>query len=85
MSVVTTVTKLLDDYGIGYTVKEHQNPAFSCEEVAHERDMKLSQILKCMVGKDGNDNICVMLIPGNKTLKIKKLGKVAGGEKIKLI
>jgi Cys-tRNA(Pro) deacylase len=85
MKVVTTVAKLLDDCEIGYTVKEHQNPAFSCEDVARERKMQLSQILKCMVGKDSNDNICVMLIPGDKTLEIKKVRQAAGGEKIKLI
>jgi len=78
------VAKVLDDFGIEYIIKEHPDPAFTCEEVAHERDIRLSQVLKCMVGKDARDNVYVMLIPGDKLLKIQKVRNLSGGIKINL-
>jgi len=82
--VETDVTKILDEFGIKYVIKEHQNPAFACEDVARERNVRLAQVLKCMVGKDINKNVYIMLIPGDKILKIKKLRHITGGIKIDL-
>jgi len=84
MIVETAVTKILDNLGIQYVIKEHQNPVFACEDVARERNVRLTQVLKCMVGKDTEENVYVMLIPGDKTLKIRKLRHITGGTRIKL-
>ena len=81
----TIVKQTLDQKGITYTFKKHQNDAFTCEDVSKERNIPLSQILKCMVGKDTSGITYAMLIPGNKTLKIRKLRHLAGGIKIDLI
>jgi len=81
----TSITKTLDDYGIEYTLREHQNPVFTCEDAARERKVRITQILKCMVGKDTDSNIHVMLLPGNKILKIRKLRQITGGKRIELV
>jgi Cys-tRNA(Pro)/Cys-tRNA(Cys) deacylase len=52
---------------------------------AKERNCKLSQIIKTMVGKDDEGNYHVCLLPGDKTLKLKKVRKEAGGKKINLM
>jgi Cys-tRNA(Pro) deacylase len=81
----TIVTQTFDNFGINYVIKKHQNEVFTCEDAARERGVALSQILKCMVGKDTAGIIHVMLIPGDKTLKIKKVRSIAGSIKIDLI
>ena len=81
----TDVTRMLNDAGIPYTPKPHAKPVYTCEDAARERGVRVSQIVKCMVGKDPKGEIHVMLIPGDKTLKIKKARQLAGGIRIELI
>lgn len=81
----TQVTKILDQKGINYKVKQHQNEDLTCELAAKERRCRISQIVKTMVGKDEQGNYHICLIPGNKKLKIKKVRKEAGGIKINLV
>ena len=81
----TYVTQILDAYGVKYAINEHHNDAHTCEEAARERGISLSDILKCMIGRDTVGRIYVMLIPGDKMLKIKKLRNLVGGIKINLI
>jgi len=78
--------RVLDDFGIKYIIKKNKyGEAYTCEEVARERNVRLSQVLKCMVGKDIDENVYVMLIPGDKTLKTKKVQKLTGVKKIFLV
>jgi len=81
----TNVTKVLDEKGIKYSINEHKNEALTCELAAKERNCKVSQIVKTMVGKDEKGNYHVCLIPGDKILKLKKVRKEAGGIKIDLV
>jgi prolyl-tRNA editing enzyme YbaK/EbsC (Cys-tRNA(Pro) deacylase) len=47
-----SICQILDDFGVDYIVRKNQgNEAFACEDVARERSVALSQVLKCMVGK----------------------------------
>lgn len=71
--IKTEITDFLDKKWISYKIKEHKEPAFTCEKAAEQRGVKLSQIVKCMVWQDQENNLYVMLIPWNATLKIKKL------------
>ena len=74
----TSVTQFLDSVGLNYQVTPHQNEAFSCEDVARERGLRLSQIVKCLVGSDPEGGVHVMLIPGDKILKLKRVRQLAG-------
>ena len=81
----TLVTKKLDEHSISYELKPHENEALTCELAAKERNCKISQIVKTMVGKDEKGNYHVCLIPGDKVLKIKKVRQQAGGIKVDLV
>lgn len=81
----TDVTKILTDRKIDFTIKKHQKEVFTCEDAARERNVRVSQIVKTMVGKDEKGNYHVCLIPGDKILKLKKVRKEAGGIKIDLV
>jgi Cys-tRNA(Pro) deacylase len=83
--MITITTKILDNCGIAYTLKRHVCDALTCAEVAHERGLRLSQVLKCMVGKDNFGKIYIMMIPGNKTLKMKKMRRIVGNGRLDLI
>ncbi len=71
----TTVTEYLDSQGISYKLKQHKNPALTCETAATERGVRVSQIVKCMIGETDSDSIVVMLLPGDRTLKSSKARK----------
>ena len=81
----TSVTQFLDSVGISYEIKPHKRKVYTCEDAARERGVRLSQIVKCMIGRDQAGNISVMLIPGDKILKLKKVRQVAGGIRIDLV
>lgn len=81
----TTVTEFLDERGVSFKLKPHNAPVYTSEDAAKERGVRLSQIVKCMVGEDQKGHLHVMLIPGDKILKIKKVRALAGGIKIDLI
>jgi len=81
----TDVTSFLESANINYKVKPHKTDVFTCEDAARERNVRLSQIVKCMIGKDVKGNLHVMLIPGDRTLKIKLVRALAGSIKITLV
>lgn len=81
----TVVTQFLNERGIIYRIKPHPNPVFTSEDAAKERGVRLSQIVKCMVGADPKGRLFVMMIPGDKILKIKRVRSLAGGIRIDLV
>jgi prolyl-tRNA editing enzyme YbaK/EbsC (Cys-tRNA(Pro) deacylase) len=83
--VKTSVTEFLDAAGVQYEVKPHRAPVYTCEEAARERGVRLSQIVKCMIGRDPKGQLHVMLLPGDKTLKLKRVRQTAGGARVELI
>lgn len=79
------VTSYLDHAGVQYVVKSHSAPALTCETAAEQRGVRVSQIVKCMIGRDDKGGIYVMLLPGDKTLKLKKVRHHLGGKPINLV
>lgn len=79
------VAKYLNARNVRFVTKPHKAHVFTCEDAARERGVRLSQIVKCMVGRDEGGGLHVMLIPGDRTLKVKKVRKVAGGLRIELL
>jgi len=81
----TEVTKYLDNHSVSYEVKLHKKPAFTCASAAEQRNVRLSQIVKCMVGRDNKGALYVMLIPGDRVLKLRKVRSHLGGKPVQLI
>ncbi len=81
----TSVTTFLDRAAVPYEVKPHSAEAYTCEDAARERCVRLSQIVKTMVGADSYDAIHIMLIPGDRKLDLKRVRQIAGGVRIALV
>ncbi|MEA2007242.1 MAG: hypothetical protein U9O20_03740 [Patescibacteria group bacterium] len=48
----TQVTKTLDQNGVQYKIKQHQDEVLTCELDAKERGCRIFRIVKTMVGKE---------------------------------
>lgn len=81
----TAVTEMLDASGVEYVIKPHAEPALTAETAAHERGVRVSQIVKCMVGQTDADSFVVMLIPGDKKLKSSKARKYLRASALELV
>jgi Cys-tRNA(Pro) deacylase len=81
----TPVTAQLDELGVDYTVKPHTQPALTAESAAAERGVRLSQIVKCMLGQTESSEVVAMLIPGDRRLKISRARKHLGASSLELI
>lgn len=81
----TTVTQFLAERSIPYRLNRHPTAAFSCRDVARERKLRLSQIVKCMVAADFRNGLHILLIPGDRMLKLKRVRALAGGARIQLL
>jgi prolyl-tRNA editing enzyme YbaK/EbsC (Cys-tRNA(Pro) deacylase) len=81
----TSVTQFLDSVQAAYTLKPHQTPVYTCEDAARERGLRVSQVVKCMVGQDQQSYLHIMLLPGDKILKLKRVRQLAGSLPIHLL
>src|SRR5688500_13226080 len=81
----TAVTEYLESQGVSYTVKQHKNPALTSETAATERGVRLSQIVKCMIGETETNALVVMLLPGDRTLKSSKARKWLRASSLSLV
>jgi Cys-tRNA(Pro) deacylase len=79
------VTGFLDSAGVSYRIRPHSKKVYTCEDAARERGVRLSQVVKCLVGRDPKGDLHIMLIPGDKRLKLRRARQVAGGIKIELV
>jgi prolyl-tRNA editing enzyme YbaK/EbsC (Cys-tRNA(Pro) deacylase) len=75
----------LDELGVPYTLKPHEKPALTCETAAEERGVRVSQIVKCMVGTTDAGDLVVMLLPGDRTLKSSRARKHLGAASLELV
>jgi prolyl-tRNA editing enzyme YbaK/EbsC (Cys-tRNA(Pro) deacylase) len=80
-----SVEEFLGLAGISHRTRPHSRNVYTCEEAASERGVRLSQVVKCLVGRDPNGDLHIMLIPGDKRLKLKRARQAAGGIRIELV
>ena len=72
------VTKPLNDAGVQFTIKPHEQVAFTATDAAEHRGVRVSQIVKCLVARSEQGELCAALLPGDRTLKLRKVRKVIG-------
>jgi Cys-tRNA(Pro)/Cys-tRNA(Cys) deacylase len=72
------VTRPLDEAGVQFTIKPHEEIALTSSDAAEHRGVRVSQIVKCMVARSEQGDLCVALLPGDRTLKLRKVRKVVG-------
>lgn len=83
MAIKTLVTHELDALGISYNIRPHSAPAFTAEQAARERGVRLSQIAKAMVVKVG-DGLVLAVVPGNRRLSLRRLARSLGHKSARL-
>lgn len=86
MSVVkTAVTNYLHERKVRNVVKPHREAALTAEAAARERGVRVSQVVKCMIGETDSGQLVAILIPGDKRLKSSKARKWVGASTLKLV
>jgi Cys-tRNA(Pro)/Cys-tRNA(Cys) deacylase len=75
----------LSDGGVSFVMKPHTEEALTAETAAEQRGVRVSQIVKCMIARSEQGELVVLLIPGDKTLKLKKVRKFVGGSPLALV
>jgi Cys-tRNA(Pro)/Cys-tRNA(Cys) deacylase len=72
------VTGPLREAGIQFKIKPHAEVAHTSAVAAEHRGIRISQIVKCMVARSEQGDLCVALLPGDRKLKLRKVRKVIG-------
>jgi len=81
----TNAMRILEKEGIDFIVKRHSRSVFTSAEAAHERGVKLSQIVKSMVVLTLEGENIIVLISGDRELDLNKMGKLTGTKKMALV
>lgn len=79
------VTRPLREAGIDFVMKPHEEVALRADTAAEQRGIRLSQIVKCMVACTDAGELVILLIPGDRTLKLRKVRKFMGGAPLALM
>lgn len=87
MPAKTNATRLLDQLGIHYELREYEvDPEdLAAETVAAKIGMLAEQVLKTLVARGDRNGIYLAVIPGNQELDLKALAAAAGERKIQLV
>ncbi len=75
----------LREAGVPFVIKPHAEEAFTSAHAAEQRGIRISQIVKCMVAQSERGQLVVLLIPGDKTLKLRKVRKLVDGSPLALV
>jgi prolyl-tRNA editing enzyme YbaK/EbsC (Cys-tRNA(Pro) deacylase) len=75
----------LNSQGASCTLKPHERPALTCELAAEERGVRLSQIVKCMIGETDQGELVALLLPGDRKLKSSKARKWLNAKSLQLV
>ncbi len=80
------IKKFLDVHSVKYEMIEHE-PVYTSDQAAAVRNFDLRTGVKSLVfkiTKNGNHDIVLVLVPGDRKLDYKKLTEITGAENIKL-
>ena len=80
----TPVTQALDAAGVLYELRPHSKAVFTVEEAAHERRVRVAQIVKVMIVRLEGSRLVAALVPGDCRLNLKKLAAAAGVRRLTL-
>ena len=83
----TNATRILDDLGIPYTLREYEvDPEdLSAETVASKIGLPAEQVFKTLVARGDRGGVYLTIIPGNMELDGKALARVTGDRRVELV
>jgi Cys-tRNA(Pro)/Cys-tRNA(Cys) deacylase len=85
--VKTNATRILDDLGIPYTLREYEvDPEdLSAETVASKIALPAEQVFKTLVARGDRGGVYLTIVPGNMELDAKALARVTGDRRVELV
>jgi Cys-tRNA(Pro)/Cys-tRNA(Cys) deacylase len=85
--VKTNATRILDDLGIPYTLREYEvDPEdLSAETVASKIALPAEQVFKTLVARGDRGGVHLTIVPGNMELDAKALARVTGDRRVELV
>ena len=83
----TNATRILDDLGISYTLREYQvDPDdLTAETVAAKIGLPPEQVFKTLVARGDRGGVYLTIIPGNMELDGKALARVTGDRRVEMV
>ncbi|HAS64427.1 MAG TPA: hypothetical protein DCS35_18785 [Vibrio sp.] len=72
----TKLTEYLDLQQVKYRLLQHQTPAISIEDAAHQRGIRQSQMVKAILLRDMGDRYALACVPGDQSVDPKKVRTV---------
>jgi Cys-tRNA(Pro)/Cys-tRNA(Cys) deacylase len=86
-SVKTNATRILDDLGVEYALREYDvDPEdLSAETVASKIGLPAEQVFKTLVARGDRGGVYLTIIPGHMELDGKALARVTGDRRVELV
>jgi Cys-tRNA(Pro)/Cys-tRNA(Cys) deacylase len=83
----TNAARILDELGIGYSVREYEvDPDdLRAETVAAKIGLPAEQTFKTLVARGDRNGVCFAVVPGNAEVDLKKLAAATGDKKIEIV
>lgn len=73
----TKAMRILAETAVKYELVVTPQDASSCADVAKARGIDIAHVVKCMVAEDDRDGVHIMLVPGDRKVRLKKVRKIA--------
>jgi len=80
----SSVTEFLQKHKIPFEVQPHKKDVWAAEDIAKQRKVPLSQIVKCLVLTDGENHV-VACVPGDRKVKAGLVKQIAGTGKLEFL
>src|SRR5665213_2032781 len=83
----TNATRILDDLGVPYTLREYEVDPYdlSAVTVALKIGLPAEQVFKTLVARGDRGGVYLCIIPGNQELDGKALARVTGDRRVDLV
>ena len=83
----TNATRLLDQLGVRYELREYEvDPEdLTAETVARKIGLPLEQVFKTLVARGDHNGVCLAVVPGNCELDPKALAHLSGDRRTEMV
>ena len=74
----TAPMRVLEDVGVSYVVHEHAHKQFTCEGVAEDLKVPVTQVVKAMIVQRSDGGFALFVLPGDRRMSMKKVAAALG-------
>jgi len=80
----TLPMRILEEKGIAYEPRPQATKQFTAEGVARDLGVPVAWVVKAMIVQKSDRSFALVVIPGDKQLSLKKVGKVLGDKNVQM-